>query len=403
MGNSDRIKYLLDRHLAKTITQEEKEALMELLQDPSMEERIKEIMSEDLWGNIDESEVPGSEQARQMLSNILKGNHQQPPVVKMSWYSRGRIIKWVAAAVVLLALVVLPYLYYTKPKKTGRPDLSNTDVAHFNDDVRAGGNKAFLTLADGSTVILEDVKNGYLTAQGGSTISKVESGQLAYKNENGENTEVVYNTLSVPRGGQYRIVLPDGSTVWLNAGSTLRFPTAFAGSERRVELKGEAYFEIAKKTQQPFYVAVEKTEVRVLGTHFNVKGYSDEDVVATTLLEGAVVVAAIDDKNSGIALLPGQLVHADKNGTIQGARKADLKQTVAWKNGRQVFNNETIQAIMQQVARWYDIEVDYIGAVQDRYSLDISREVPLSELLLFLEISAGVHFTIKDKKVTVRS
>ncbi|HWK07763.1 MAG TPA: FecR domain-containing protein [Puia sp.] len=270
-------------------------------------------------------------------------------------------------------------------------------------DVLPGGNKAILTLANGSTITLDSAANGKLTQQGNTTVLKADNGQLAYNAVNERPTEVVYNTLATPRGGQYRLVLPDGSKVWLNAASSIYYPTAFIGKERKVSITGEVYFEVTENADMPFIVEAttysgNKGEVKVLGTHFDVNAYNDEETMNTTLLEGSVLVK----KDRATAMLkPGQQAQLAKEGGIKLVNDADLEEIVAWKNGKISCRNMDLENIMRQVARWYDVEVVYEDRIPDRYTVSVSRDVPVSQLLRFLQESQGVHFRIEGKKITV--
>lgn len=234
-------------------------------------------------------------------------------------------------------------------------------------------------------------------------MSKANAGRLVYNTLGQAPGKIMYNTVSTRRGGQFQIVLPDGSKVWLNTVSSLRFPTAFTGTERVVELKGEAYFEVAKNAAMPFVVHVgtvgeKDMDVRVLGTQFNVMAYDNEAEIRTTLLEGAVKVMKGDKSK---VLTPGEQVKLDKQGGLTLDEKADVELAMAWKNGFTSFKSADIRSIMRQVERWYDIDVVYEGNVPERtFSGGISRDANLSELIRLLEVSK-IHFKIEGRKLTV--
>ena len=266
-------------------------------------------------------------------------------------------------------------------------------------NITPGSNKAMLTLADGSTIVLDNAANGTLTQQGNAQVMKPGNGQLAYAiNNNQASAAMTYNVLATPKGGQYQLQLPDGSKVWLNAASSIRYPTAFTGKERSVEIKGEAYFEVTKNATKPFVVKVNDLQVQVLGTHFNINAYSDEDLVKTTLLEGSVKVKSE-------ILKPGdqaQVMHNSGTGNLRVIHGADIAATMAWKDGLFQFDNVTIETVMRQVARWYDVEVVYERDVsQDRFQGKIYRQTAISQLLSILELS-GAHFKIEGKKIIVQ-
>ncbi|MGV3509862.1 MAG: FecR family protein, partial [Sphingobacteriaceae bacterium] len=229
-------------------------------------------------------------------------------------------------------------------------------------------------------------------------IIKSDNGQLQYLSLNSDNKqEVLYNTLSIPRGGQYKVVLPDGTQVWLNAASSLKYPTAFNGNERVVQLEGEAYFEVAKNAAQPFRVEVKDVKVTVLGTHFNINGYTDEAHIKTTLLEGSVKIS----KGPVQQLLhPGEQAITGKSSTIEVV-KANSDEVLAWKNGYFNFHRSNLQEVMRQLSRWYDVDIKYEGKVPDReFGGEISRNSKASEVLKILELS-DVHFRIEGEHIIV--
>lgn len=264
--------------------------------------------------------------------------------------------------------------------------------------LRPGRNQALLTLADGRTVLLDQAHLGLLARQGGSQVQKTADGQLRYA-VGAAGGGLLYNTVATPRGGQYQLTLPDGSQVWLNAASSLRFPVAFTGAERRVELTGEAYFEVAKDAKHPFKVAARGAEVTVLGTHFDVQAYADEPALAATLLEGAV---RLSQGTQRALLRPGQQGRCWPQGQVQ-VREVDVQHAVAWKNGYFVFNDEPIEAIMRQVARWYDVDVQYQGALTNKdFNGKISRYKDAADVLRVLALTGAVHFTTEGRRITVQ-
>jgi ferric-dicitrate binding protein FerR (iron transport regulator) len=275
-------------------------------------------------------------------------------------------------------------------------------------DLLPGSNKAILTLADGSKVVLDDTKQGKIANQQNIIITKDKSGELVYQvvesakpKELPQFEKVVMNMLATPRGGQYQIVLPDGTRVWLNSASSLRYPAAFVGNERRVELSGEAYFEVSKDPNKPFYVKTATQTVTVLGTHFNINSYPDEISAKTTLLEGSVKVTG---NSNGVSakLKPGEQAVNTVN-AIEVKENADIDEAVAWKNGKFLFRNTDLHTIMRQLSRWYDVDVEYQGnVVQKHYRGRISRNVPVSDIFQILKTS-GINFTIDGRKIIVRS
>jgi ferric-dicitrate binding protein FerR (iron transport regulator) len=277
-------------------------------------------------------------------------------------------------------------------------------------DRAPGANKAFLQLADGSTITLDDSATGMLAQQGATKILKLNNGQLQYNSSTQVNAPILYNTISTPRGGQYHVILPDGSKVWLNAASSLRFPTAFQGNTRMVQLTGEAYFEVVHNSKMPFKVSVPPppgetggAEVEVLGTHFNVMGYDNENTISTTLLEGSVRVSqqAADKGSPVLQLKAGQQANLHKGSSECKVQEVDTDAVVAWKNGMFQFNSADIQTIMRQIERWYDVEVTYKGRIPDgHYSGIVPRDNNLLKVLRIFEES-DLKFTIEGKKLSV--
>jgi hypothetical protein len=284
----------------------------------------------------------------------------------------------------------------TKPQNSIVQQQSNNDIA-------PGGNKAILTLGNGNKIILDSAHNGLLAQQGGSKVIKTDSGKLAYNNISNEKpTATVYNVLSTPRGGQYQLTLPDGTKVWLNAASSIKYPTAFNGKDRTVEITGEAYFEVVHDAGSPFRVKAKTQVVEDLGTHFNIMAYDNEVAVVTTLLEGKIKIYR--DKRS-MGLTPGQQVaYYGENGGLVISKNPDLDQAIAWKNGLQSFSNADVQTIMREVERWYDVDVSYEGEIEKRsFNGDIPRSANLSEVLKLFDVNK-IHFTIdaEKKKIVVR-
>ncbi|MNK03729.1 fec operon regulator FecR [compost metagenome] len=323
--------------------------------------------------------------ARSQQDNILR------PIRNYFKYS-------VAAAIFVVFSVVL-YFYINDNRQAKQGDLT---AQHQGNDVNPGGNKAILTLADGSKISLTDAGNGELAKQAGIVVTKTKDGQLVYEISKGNAaaTEVLYNTINTPAGGQYQINLPDGTTVWLNALSSLRYPTVFNAARRKVVLTGEAYFEVAKNPNQPFVVttngAGKAQDVTVLGTHFNINSYQNEDATKTTLLEGSVKVAA---SAQDVTIKPGQ--QAILNNTLK-VMNVDVTQAIDWKNGNFYFNDENIESIMRKLARWYDIDVIYKGQIPSiDFGGEISRTKKLSEVLKVLETTRTIHFKIEGRRVTV--
>ena len=346
-------------------------------------------LKEQQW---DVTTMGNSEEIKQSIQENLNYSIQE--------HSKNRIFKirvWQSAAAAILILLTAGIYYY---QNSPEPVIVKTETPRFKNDVAPGNNKAILTLDDGSKIDLDDAKTGILASESNIDIKKTGDGQLEYT-AGAQNVKTVkYNILSTPMGGEYQLVLPDGSKVWLNSGSTLRFPTAFIGSERIVELKGEAYFDIAKNPKMPFLVRTNNAmDLKVLGTQFNVMAYDDEKNINTTLVEGSVEVLKGSEKTN---LKPGQEAILNRgSGNIKVAQ-ADLEQAIAWKNGYFIFYNENIESIMRKVSRWYNVDIVYQGNLNNKdFVGTISRNKNVSELLKMLELTGAIHFSIDGRRITV--
>lgn len=330
-------------------------------------------------------------------SKLFKAIHDKIDSESKGKKRRVIPLKRIAIAASVIGLLLISVLLLND--KIGKKETAKAETNHqrFKNDVSPGGDKATLILADGSTIVLDETQNGTIAQQGNSKIIKLD-GKLSYDPTNKNSREIVYNTISTPKGGQYQLELPDGSQVWLNATSSIHFPTSFTGTERRIEITGEAYFEIAKNPNMPFIVTVSNSEVQVLGTHFNINAYNDEDNVKTTLLEGSV--RFVNDGSVNI-LKPGQQAQLTKEGTTKVVSDVNVDNVVAWKNGLFDFENASIETVMRQLSRWYDVEIEYKGKTDDLFIAEMRRNIKLSDALKALELTGKVKFDIQDKKIIV--
>lgn len=307
-----------------------------------------------------------------------------------------------AAAAAAIVVVVSAGFYFYKQNDAASLRTKNSKIVHVHDRP-PGGNKATLILANGREISLSDATNGDLVRQSGISITKAADGQLVYKvsgaGKHLGNPSTEFNRISTPNGGQYQIVLSDGSKVWLNDASSLKFPTVFAGTARKVELTGEAYFEVSKNEKMPFSVYANGTQVMVLGTHFNVMAYPDENLVKTTLLEGAVKLIHGD----AMALLrPGQQGTILENEDTYKVSEADIASAIAWKNGYFLLDNASLSQLMRQISRWYDVDVIYAANLDDHAFVgEVSRKYSLMKTLKILELS-GVTFKLDGRTLTVK-
>jgi transmembrane sensor len=308
--------------------------------------------------------------------------------------SKKTRIVWMAAASVILLLGVFFIYRISNNNRATKHELAETDTAV----LRPGGNSATLTLPDGKVVDLKSAKNGIIQNSEGSHVSKPVDGELMYE-PNAYTAQVdKFHTLSTPVGGQFRVTLPDGTQVWLNSSTTLRYPSQFSANERNVELDGEAYFEVAKSYNQPFHVILkDSASVSVLGTHFNVQAYKDEASKEITLLEGKIAVNWLKNKKE---LNPGMQAKVTTN-SVETISNVDTEQVIGWKNGQFVFHDASIETIMRQVERWYDAKVIYQGQIKQQFNATIQRSEPLSKLLRLLELNGYVKFKIEKNIIYV--
>jgi transmembrane sensor len=260
-------------------------------------------------------------------------------------------------------------------------------------DIAPGSNQAVLTLSDGRKILLKEAGEGKLAEQSGIHITKAADGQLVYTVSDvaEASASTAYNTIETPLGGQYQVNLPDGSRVWLNSGSSLRYPVKFGSRERRVEISGEVYFEVAHDPAKPFRVVSKEQVVEVLGTHFNIMAYPDEQSVKTTLVDGSVKVSQAGKSK---LIRPGQQASMGKNGSFE-VKEVDTDEVTAWKDGFFVFKSEDLGSIMRQISRWYDVDVEYQGNITGKiFGGKISRTKNVSEVLQILELTESIHFKI---------
>ncbi|MBB6126521.1 FecR family protein [Mucilaginibacter lappiensis] len=389
---------LIAKYLRNELTEQENDQLEQWLQaDMHNQELFRKLTDETLIDS--ELETFEANDKDKAWKNIVKKTRFKRIIRKKSTTK-----KWPAYAAAIIILITIGVTLTRYRNTSGEQKMAVKPQK----DLLPGSNKAILTLADGSKIVLDDAKRGKIASQQNIVITKDESGELVYQVAETAKSEelppvekVVMNMLATPRGGQYQVVLPDGTRVWLNSASSLRYPTAFTGKERRVELNGEAYFEVSKDANKPFYVKTATQTVTVLGTHFNINSYTDEAATKTTLLEGSIRVTS-NTNGATVKLKPGEQAVNTVN-AIDVEENADIDEAVSWKNGKFLFRNTDLHTIMRQLSRWYDVDVEYQGnVVQKHYRGRISRNVPVSEIFQILKTS-GINFTIDGRKIIVRS
>lgn len=404
MDENTIVEALFQRYLNNKCSHEEVKKLLQYFDINENEELLKSLIHKQ--SASPEDGVFFSNQSAEDLLNISfkkikqsitaneKSKSQVIPFGRQLWFR-------VCAAVTFIILLSATTFYFLHQKDETLIAQKKNHVPVVN-DVKAGTNNATLTLDDGTTIVLDSAANGSLAKQGNIKVLKI-NGQITYKTGDGNiDAKPVYNTIATARGNQYLVLLSDGSKVWLNAASSIHFPAFFATNERRVQITGEAYFEVAKDATKPFRVEFTsqsgaKGEVEVLGTHFDVSAYADDQDIKTTLLEGSVKISRAGEMQM---LSPGQQAVVTMD-AIALKKDVDVSQVVAWKDGYFVFNNTNIQTIMKQVARWYDVDVNFEGKMQEEgFTGKISRDVPLSEFLKVLVLN-DVHVKAEGTNITV--
>jgi len=408
----EQIQLLLLRYLDGTATTDERDRLSQYLVDEAGDEAWMEMM-EELMST--EAPMEGYDAAQwdpfvKELRRINAAPATQPV--------RGRVFplrRWAAAAAVVLVLA--GGAWWWASRNSGKPGKRSVEPVVVMKDVPPGGNHAVLTLSNGRSIVLDSADNGVVTKEGNAVVRKLSNGQLAYEAAasrelqaaSGEEgaashklqaaSENVYNTLSTPKGGQYQLTLPDGSRVWLNAASSITYPTSFTGADRTVTITGEAYFEVIHNERQPFRVRTGQQIIEDIGTSFNINAYADEPAIRTTLVDGKVRVS----KGSVAHVLsPGEQVSL-QGGNFGPVLHADVQQVLAWKNGIFSFHDADLSTVMRQLARWYDIEVAYEGAVPGgTFDGEIGRSLTLSQVLQGLAQTRIHYDIINNHKIIIR-
>jgi transmembrane sensor len=355
--------------------------------------------SNDDWGMEESAENHIRNMIKAKIdAQIVMSSERKAPLAKDNKFGL-RVKIFAAAASILLALSVAVIFRMSRLESSQRLFAAGKQL-------KPGGNTATLILADGSRVLLNEASNGLISNQGGMMVSKSNEGKLVYtvkENRGALNNlqdSAKYNTIETPKGGQYQVSLPDGTNVWLNAGSSLRYPTVFSGQQRAVQLDGEAYFEVAKDAGMPFRVKTDQQLVEVLGTHFNISSYHDDPIVKTTLTEGKVRLASLRSRQI-VLLNPGEQALAYQDGTLK-VNAVNADQFLGWKEGKFIFTDADLQSIMRQVSRWYNVEIIYKGAIsKEKFEGSASRFTNVAELLEILELTHQVHFEIQGRRIIV--
>lgn len=379
---NERLSYLFQAYIANNCTDDEREELMNLARLRENEDAMELLIAEYQLSPRPQVRLSDSKADEIFMKIVEQSKPAKKPVISMAY-------RWMVAAAAVLLLAVGAWWIWGSQQQTG---IKHEPIAHSKiQDVAPGKDGAILTLANGQKIVLDSAANGNI-----SNVAVKNGNQLSYTNKVTGKPE--YNTMSTPVGRQFSLVLADGSKVWLNATSSITYPTAFDGNERKVQITGEAYFEVAHNPSMPFIVSVNDMKVEVLGTHFNINSYADEDAIKTTLFQGKVRVS----KNGKVAMLnPGQQAVVN-NQSLNINNSPGLDEVIAWKNGKFSFGESTsLNVIMRQLSRWYGVEVIYKDNVQQQFGGSISMQSNISQVLEKLQLTGKVHFTIEGNKVTV--
>lgn len=392
----NRLEFLLERYGNNQLTPSEMSELQHYIQSSGSGDDFEQA-ADTLFRNSESHRLPEDTAAynaliREVIKTDLPRKTAAP--VKVLWPKRVAA----AAAVVLVALAAWKWLAVNSTHNKQKEISQISDIA-------PGKDGAVLTLADGRQLLLDSAGNGVVATQNGTTVM-LANGQLSYNTSGDKAAELVYNTMTTPKGRQFKLVLPDGSLVWLNAASAIRFPTQFTGKEREVQLTGEAYFEIAANARQPFVVVSGSQQTLVLGTAFNINAYNNESSIKTTLLQGSIQISRqannVKDNQQKVLLIPGQQSQLSGQ-QLQVVKNADISKVMAWKNGLFNFEGASLQEVMKQIERWYDIEVVYENGIPDiSFFGKMGKDITLLQLLEALK-SSGINYKIEnDKKLIIK-
>ncbi len=381
---------LISRYISGEITSSEKLTLLEMLDKQENLDSLDLIMRDNLAKaeNNFATELQTEKFLKELNSKINKLEATPPQKVVMLY----RWKNWVVAASLVLAIGLGATYIVNKdlPAENQTAALLQEKV-----EITPAVSGAILTLADGSQIVLDSLGDGQIAQQSNTTISN-KDGKLIYNSQKGAST--VYNTMTTPKAQKYTLQLADGTKVWLNASSSIKFPTTFSGNTREVSITGEAYFEVSSDKKRPFIVESRGMEIEVLGTHFNVNAYDDEDMIRTTLLEGSVVIT---QSKKSKKLYPGQQAVVNNIGDISLDKNVNLSQVMSWKNGLFYFENSSLQEVMRELSRWYDVDVVYNDGIPNRnFEGEIQRNLKLSEVLRILELNK-VNFKLEGRTVLI--
>ncbi|HEY8956487.1 FecR family protein [Chitinophaga sp.] len=382
---------LLQKYLDGSISEPESKELFERLKENAIEDNaaLDALLQKVYNESFTEAPAISAEASRRILERLVatvQPVHTETPVRRMpSWW------RYAAAAVLIIAVAATAVWLLNPPKKKTPSFAENVSPSG---EILSGSSRAILQLANGEEILLDSAR-GNIVDNGNFHVSN-NSGKLNYKGNAGK---AEHHTLTTPRGGQYQLQLPDGTVVWLNAASSITYPTAFTDHYRKVKVVGEVYFEVAQNKEQPFMVDVDgKASIAVLGTSFNVNAYTDEQSIRTTLLEGSIIMF---HEQQTAMLKPGQQAQIKNELRMNIINDADVESVMAWKNGLFRFDRAPLSEVLRQMSRWYDVSIVYEQGIPDIiFSGEIKRDLSLSQALVVLA-KMGVHYRIEDKKLIV--
>ncbi len=393
-ASSERIVYLLNQVTSQTATAAEQQELnnwiAETGDDGTFQQYVQALLEKyahEKAPDVQWEWIFSEIQAKKTLPD-------QEPVASLR-FLKTNWIKYAAAVIIVIGAAAYLWNQNVKIKTESiKIDVAKTDIG-------PGGERATLTLADGRTIVLDTTTDGTVAVESNAEVIKLANGEIGYRTlNNSPETDITYNIMSTPKGGQYKVRLSDGTRVWLNAASSIRYPSAFRGNERKVEITGEAYFEVAPDKQKPFTVLVDsKTEIQVLGTRFNINAYADDQSVYTTLLEGSVKVQYASLSQ---ILEPGQQASVNTNNRIEVTNGADIDEVMAWKNGNFYFNDIDLRSAMNQLDRWYDVDVIFKDNLEnEKIRAIIPRNIPISKLIHKLSLTGKINYNIQGRTIYI--
>lgn len=388
--SSERVDYLLNAYIQNVADENELKELSQLVEQPEGIAEVERAMDH-YWSNpiLKDADVDSEKVLNRILSHKDFGINKPTRTFILT----HKFLRYAALLLVLLGMSV--WIFNMRQQNKAQ---ETSQVASSNNLIKSAIQRAVLTLSDGKKIDLQENKVGTISI-GEDLMVQQHNGQLIYDGEENDKNKNVLNTMTTPKAGYYRLVLNDGTRVWLNAASSITYPVFFQGSERRVAITGEAYFEVAKDSRKPFYIDANGSEIKVLGTSFNVSAYHDDQYVSTTLVEGLV---NIKTKQGSALLKPNQQSIIRRGSNEIKVSNVDTEKAVAWKNGYFMFEDEDIKAVMKAIERWYDIDVVFEGDLRGKiFGGTIARTDDIKSLLKNIELTDAVHFKIDGRRVTV--